>query len=64
MIPAKQLKGTKIEMSISVYGKIKEKRLDNDLFKRSIADFFLSDGTTMLKHNDGVLLLRRQRFCF
>ena len=64
MILVKQLKGTKIEMSISVYGKIKEKRLDNDLFKRSITDFFLSYGRTKLKYNDGVFYYEGKDFAF
>jgi hypothetical protein len=38
-------------MSISLYGKIKEKKLDIDLFKRSIVDFFLSDSTVKLDYN-------------
>ena len=40
-----------VGMSISLYGKIKEKKLDLDLFKKNINDFFGDDSTAKLKYN-------------
>ena len=51
-------------MSISVYGKIKQKKWIIICLKRSIADFFLADGATKFKYNDGVFYYEGKDFAF
>ena len=51
-------------MSISVYGRIKEKKLDIDLFKKSINEYFLSDNMGKLEYNSEFFFYECKDFGF
>ena len=44
-------------MSISVYGNIKEKKLNIDLFKRYVNEYFLADSMAKIEFTDGFYFL-------